>query len=227
MKAQLKVWFDRIDAMSLRERALIFGMLAVVIVALGFNLAIDPLSARQKTLNQQLQQQRAQISAVQAQMAAILEAVKNDPDAPNRARLADLQTQIKATQQSLASVQQGFVAPADMAHLLRDLLAKNARIKLVSMKSVAPSAVTGALPTDGKTPPAKPDVAEAPLFYKHGIEITIEGAYPDLVSYLAELERMPWRVYWGSAKLAVEQYPVSRLTLTVFTLNVEKTWLAV
>lgn len=229
MKAKLKLWMDRIDAMSLRERMLIFGMLAVAVIALGFSFGIDPLSARQKNLNQQLQQQRAQLQALQAQMQTMVDAVKNDPDAPNRARLAALQQQASSARAELAGVQQGFVAPQDMAPLLRDLLGKNARLKLVSMKSLPPSPISATTGADGKTAPAadaKPK-PETPALYKHGIEVTLEGSYADLVEYLSGVERMPRRVYWGGARLSVEQYPVSRLTVTVYTLNVEKTWLAV
>jgi MSHA biogenesis protein MshJ len=207
VKAKLKLWMDRIDAMSLRERAMIFAMLAVAVIALGFSLAIDPLSARKKTLDQQRVQQQAQIAALQAQMQVMIDAIKNDPDAPNRARLAAVQRQVTATRAELAGVQQGFVAPHEMAQLLRDMLGKNPHLKLVSVKSVAPSAVTGAPAGDGKTTPAKADdkpQGDAPQLYKHGIEITIEGGYGDLVAYLGDLERMPWRVYWGGAKLAVD-----------------------
>lgn len=229
MKARLKQWMDRIDAMSLRERALIFGMLAVVVISLGFTFAIDPLTARQKILDQQLQQQRAQIQALQAQMQTMIDAVKNDPDAPNRARLAALQQQAAAARAELAGAGQGFVAPRDMSPLLRDLLGRNPRLKLVSMKSLAPSPISATPAADGKAAAvadSKPNT-DLPQLYKHGIEVTIEGNYADLVAYLSEIERMSRRVYWGGAQLAVEQYPVSRLTVTVYTLSVEQTWLAV
>ena len=95
MKARLKQWADRIDAMSLRERLMIFIMLAVVLVAVVMTLAIDPLSKKQKLLTQALTQKQAQTQALEAQMQALAEASKNDPDLPSKLRWADLDTKRK------------------------------------------------------------------------------------------------------------------------------------
>jgi MSHA biogenesis protein MshJ len=63
--------------------------------------------------------------------------------------------------------------------------------------------------------------------FKHGVEITVEGNYRDLLRYLTELEKLPWRMYWSQVQLKVEEQPPRTLmTFTVFTLSLEKTWLS-
>ncbi len=61
--------------------------------------------------------------------------------------------------------------------------------------------------------------------YRHGVELTVAGTYLDLLHYMAQLEAMPWQLYWGKANLQVETWPQARLTLTLFTLSLDKKWI--
>lgn len=232
MKARLKQWAERIDGMSLRERLMIFAMLAVTLVALAMTGAIDPLSAKQKQITQKLVQTQAQTQALEAQMHALAEASKNDPDLPNKLRLAELNAKRKVAYAELSNVKQGLVTPDKMTQVLRDLLGRNSRLNLVSIKTLAASPLTpsGKPPEQTMKIQAKPQEKSATHdlgLYKHGVEISIEGSYVDLVGYLTELEQLPWRMYWGGVNLSAQTYPVSRLTLTVYTLSLDKTWLSV
>lgn len=232
MKARLKQWAERIDAMSLRERLMIFIMLAVTLVALVVTAAIDPFSVKQKGLSQTLVQTQAQTQALEAQMQALAEAAKNDPDLPNKLRLADLNAKRQSAYAELVNVKQGLVTPDQMTQVLRDLLGRNPRLTLVSIKTLAASPLTQPSKTTEqtlKTGAKAPDKSTANDLglYKHGVEISVEGSYADLAAYLAELEQLPWRMYWGGVNLSAQAYPVSRLTLTVYTLSLDKTWLSV
>ncbi|MDP1683371.1 MAG: MSHA biogenesis protein MshJ [Burkholderiales bacterium] len=232
MKARLKQLAERIDAMSLRERLMIFAMLAVTLVSLVVTGAIDPFSTKQKLLTQKLVQTQAQTQALEAQMQALAEASKNDPDLPNKLRLADLNAKRKSAYAELSNVKQGLVTPDQMTQVLRDLLGRNPRLTLVSIKTLAASPLIQSGKTAEQTlkPEAKPKEKSTTNdlgLYKHGVEISVEGSYADLVAYLAELEQLSWRMYWGGVNLSAQTYPVSRLTLTVYTLSLDKTWLSV
>lgn len=81
-------------------------------------------------------------------------------------------------------------------------------------------------------PPAKAEAAAAPavkppeLLYRHGVEIALQGSYPDMVAYMEALEAMPSQLFWAQAKLDVEEYPRARLTLVLYTLSLDQTWIA-
>jgi MSHA biogenesis protein MshJ len=47
------------------------------------------------------------------------------------------------------------------------------------------------------------------------------------MQYLTELEKMPTQMFWGEAGLSVEKYPNAVLTLTLYTLSLDKAWLTV
>jgi MSHA biogenesis protein MshJ len=63
--------------------------------------------------------------------------------------------------------------------------------------------------------------------YKHGVKITVRGNYADLLQYLTALEKLPSQMFWGVAKLDVVQHPTAELSLTLYTLSLDKTWLQV
>jgi MSHA biogenesis protein MshJ len=63
--------------------------------------------------------------------------------------------------------------------------------------------------------------------YKHGVEITVHGTYAALHGYLSRLERSPWAMYWWRAKLEADERSALTLTVTIYTLSLDKAWLEV
>ena len=231
MKARLQAYFDRLDGMSLRERVMIFLMLAGVLVALSMTLALDPLIAQQKQLSQKLAQSQAQTEAMEAQMRILTEASQIDPDASNKTRLALLEEQRKRAIDALSGARQGLVSADRMVQLLQELLGQNNKLKLVGIKTLPVTSLLQDKSNNPETKTADANKSPSPLsalgLYRHGVEISVEGSYPELLAYMASLEHMSWRVHWSSASLAAQDYPTSRLTLTLFTLSLDKTWLSV
>ena len=87
----------------------------------------------------------------------------------------------------------------------------------------APPALANAL---RQHPEAKAAGPGAPTIYRHGVELVLEGSFNDLLAYLHALENMPQHVLWGPMGLQVQQYPVSRLTLRLYTVSRQRHWLA-
>jgi MSHA biogenesis protein MshJ len=46
-----------------------------------------------------------------------------------------------------------------------------------------------------------------------------------MVNYMDALEGMPVQLFWGKAQLEVEAYPDARLSLTLYTLSLDKKWM--
>lgn len=224
MKARLLQWAERIDARSLRERLLIFAMAALALVMLVTTLALDPLTAKRKVLLQRIAEQQARMAATQGQIQTLIAARTTDPDAANRSRLAELRLRIGEQEEKLAAFQRGMVSSDRMADVLREMLGRNRNVRLVSLRTLPVTTLAdGAKAAAAEAGAADPRAA----IYRHGVELTVEGGYADLLAYVTELEAMPWRVFWGGASLSVQTYPVSRLTLTVYTISLEQTWLSV
>jgi MSHA biogenesis protein MshJ len=152
-----------------------------------------------------------------------------DPDAAERARLLKIEADAQALKASLTAMQQGMVAPEKMSGLLEEILRGNRGLKLKSMRTlgdVAPEAAPAAAVTPAAAASATPVAAPAPqLLHRHGVELVLEGSYPDMVAYMSALENMQGKILWGNADMAVQAYPTATLTLTVYTINLDKKWL--
>ena len=63
--------------------------------------------------------------------------------------------------------------------------------------------------------------------YRHGVELTVEGSYADLLAYVRAIEAMPQRVLWAGMQLKVEQHPKVLLSLRLYTLSLDRSWLEI
>ena len=72
----------------------------------------------------------------------------------------------------------------------------------------------------------QPAAAPAPLLYRHGVQLVLQGSYLEMIDYLEALEALPSQLFWGAAALDAEQYPQARLTLTLYTLSLDQKWIA-
>lgn len=224
MKERLTALRTRLDALSVRERVMVFGAAVALLTFVLYSLVLSPLLARQSALRTQITQQRNHIAAIDAEITAQVQAFNVDPDKDGRAHLAALQADTAALSQKLRAMQSGLIEPERMAPLLDTMLKANGRLQLVALKTLPVTVLND--PAPAAAPAAQAPVAKPlALLYRHGVEVKVRGNYLDMVDYLATLEAMPARLFWGGAALTVEQYPTARLTLTVYTLSLDQKWM--
>lgn len=215
-----------IDAKTLRERTMIFLMVATMLGVLLHLIFIDPLFTKQSRLTRQLQEHEARIGAMRMVSQVAMTQRRVDPNAENRARLATLSARLATMDKELGDLGSQVVPPQQMPRLLQNLIAQNQGLQLASVKTIPASDLISdpvTMPESGITSSI---TAKVPI-YKHGVEIQVVGGYHDLLRYMTQLENSPWRMYWNDAHLKVENFPLSRLTLKVYTLSLEKSWLSV
>lgn len=225
MKRYWELVRGKIDGMSLRERAVIFLAVAFVVVASVNAVLLNPLLVKQAALSAQLVQKQEKMKELQAQLQAHSQARHDDQHSPLRIRLAQLKQRLQEQDGYLQSRRDRLVEPDKMAGLLEQVLNKNDKLQLVELKTLPASLLVE------KPQAAAPQAADSPAgqkqVFKHGIQITVRGGYLDMLRYLAALEKMPVQMFWGEVSLSVEKYPDAVLTLTLYTLSLDKTWLAV
>lgn len=222
----------RMDALSLRERGMVFGATVAVLAFAGHTFVLAPQDAKQAALRTQIDQQQAAIAAIDGEITARVEGSRIDPDAQSRARLNTMQQEMGQLGSQLLALEHGLVPPERMGPLVDGILRANGRLKLVSMRTLPaePLAAPGTAPAAAAAPAANAGAAPAaasdvPLLYRHGVEVTVRGNYLDMVDYMSALDAMPTRMFWGRARLDVETYPGARLTLTLHTLSLDRQWM--
>lgn len=230
----------RIDDLSLRERAMIFAAAAFVVIALMNALLLAPLSNKQKMLSAQMVQQQEKVKALQGHIQNLLQARQDAEHSPLHVRLAQLKQQLQEQDHYLQSHRDRLVEPDKMASLLEQVLNKNDKLQLVSLKTLPASPLLEKQPAGGsETNLAGTDLPGEPKqpgsyqrgaqkqIFKHGVQITVRGSYMDMLRYVTALEKMPAQMFWGEASLSVKQHPDATLTLTLYTLSLGKIWLTI
>jgi MSHA biogenesis protein MshJ len=168
------------------------------------------------------------MKAVRAQLESFLQAKRNDANSPLRQRLLQLRQQLAEGESYIKGRSDRLVPSDKMADVLEQMLNKNGRLQLVDLQTLPVAPLMGKNTAKG----SGRDANDAPAttgkqVFKHGVQITVRGSYPDMLRYLQALEHLRVQMFWGRAQLAVTQYPVAELTLTLYTLSLDKTWLVV
>jgi MSHA biogenesis protein MshJ len=211
----------RFDARPRRERMLLLLTLAAFTLLAGDRLWLTPAFREFQAASQLL-------AAAQTDQKALADESEHRRvlgDAERRALEAEVaQRRQRATEgaKALAEAQAGLIGPGQMVGLLQRMLPQQHSVRVVSLKTLAPQ--------DSRAPASAASVplasGEGGSLYRHGVEITVEGAYGDLMDYLSSLENLPGpRLLWGGVRLKVERHPTVQLSLTVYTLSLDRAWL--
>lgn len=213
----------RYEALTQRERVLVALGLILGPLLIGNALFLDPQLTLAKGAQNTIATESASLTALQAQVVTLQQQLNIDPDAGKKAELAALSAERDKLDEQLRQFGSSLVRPEDMNGLLERLLAKYSGLRLVSLKTLPPQSVIGqkepAKDSEGK------QVERSFDLYRHGVEIRLEGNYGQLQAYLTQLEKLPQRLLWGQLNYRVIEYPRAEMTLTVYTLSPDKTWL--
>ena len=236
MKALFLRLTSSFDARARRERYLIALALLGGVALIVWSGLIDPAHVRRVAAERGLAEQRAQLAALAAQTQA-LQAPGQTPEALAAVELAQLKQQLDTLNARYRELGGSLVAPQQVGALLEELLGRHSGLRLLSLRTLPASPVLGAKDAAAAklTRPANvANAADAAAsgraaagLYKHGVEIRLEGGYAELVAYLERLEKSPQKLLWNSVTLSAEKHPRLVLTLTVFTLSLDRTWLIV
>jgi MSHA biogenesis protein MshJ len=219
MKSLAAALAKRLDALTQRERIVVAAAAALALLAVVYVGGIEPALKQRALLKARIADQRNQMAAAEAQRQALTQAAQQDPNAAIRERIAAKQREVAAVDAQFSGLQRTLVAPDRMPDVLEELVGGSPQVALVSLRNLPPVPLVGGGEAAAAAPPRAP-------VYRHGVEIVVEGAYLDVLAYVARVERQPWRVYWGRTVMAAD-YPKVMLTLTLYTLSLDRAWLVV
>ncbi|MCP5091674.1 MAG: type II secretion system protein M [Gammaproteobacteria bacterium] len=210
--ARLKPLVAKVDALSFRERLLILVTALALIAALWHMLLMQPLQQRATETRAELTALEDRISAANRNLEdQILQLAGGDSQ--KRTRIASLRKRIDEINATLGNHAAELIDPSEMAQVLEGVLKEQSKLTLVRIRNTTPdSLVTNEDP-------------DAVTFYRHGLEIEVEGSYADCLEYLAAIESLPWRLYWQVLELDVIQYPRNRIRIEVGTLSLDEEWI--
>jgi len=227
LRIEMRKVMDRVDELSLRERGIIFLAVLAVMYVTATQLVIYPLAAQRARLEQELRQKHSETQSAERQIQVILTGESLEADAAKRARLESLREQLKSIDTDLGKNTSGLVTPKEMARLVEQFLAAKRGLDVVRVESLPPEVLIGeslkAAVTGASAQGASLD--SGGLVYKHGLRMEFRGPYLDMLTYLNGLEALPWKVFWGNVSLQADTYPISRLTVVIYTLSTREAWI--
>ena len=233
MNKVLAARLQKFDALSLRERMLVAAAAVVMTFFLVDTLLLSAWTRLNSGMKASLPEQRAELTRVSTQVKELQAQISAHPDAQARARIEEIGRKIAAIDAGLQSSAKQLVPPDRMATLLEDLLKRNRRLQLVKMTTLPAEELLGREPAATGQPGGEQSVAATGQtdsqnnIFKHGVELTLRGSYFDMLEYLAQIESLPWQMYWGRLRLDAREYNRPVLTLTLYTLSLDKVWLTI
>lgn len=226
-----------------RERVMVIAASLVVIAGLGQVLLIGPQLARKSEMTKRIESQEIEITGLRAALAV----TPPDPNTGLRAQGKDLDKQIAETDEEYARIQASLVQPEEMGSLVQALIGRYHGLQLAGMRNLPVMRMTedkrdpqkpvittadaaavvraaNAPASAASAPPA--DAAKADEFglYRHAMEIRVRGNFADMTAYLRAVESMPRHIHWGSLQIDARTYPDNVMTVTIYTVSLEKSW---
>lgn len=202
----------RIDALSLRERLLVLITALVLIVAVWHSILMQPLELRATETRSELIALENRIADANSSLEDQIMQLAGGGD-EQRLRIASLRRRIDEINATLGNHAAELIDPSEMAQVLEGVLKEQSRLTLVRIRNTTPELLSA------------DEDPSAVTFYRHGLEIEVEGTYAACLDYLSAIESLPWRLYWQVLELDVIDYPLNRIRIEVGTLSLDEEWI--
>ncbi len=251
LKEKIRLWAERFEALSLRERVLfLISILAVLYFAWDLVL-MEKVRHQQKNTVIQMKKWQSQIADIDRRILTTSATLSGNQQTQAMLRIERLKSEISDINQRQKALAVSFIRPRQMVDVLKGLLATERGLQLTRLQSLAVQPLIRKVPepktansvvkksaTNAKLPEAKgsePATLEKnasgattlPEVYKHGLEIVFQGDYNSTLSYLQKLEQLPWKFYWEEVVYEVLDYPKAQIMVRIHTLSLDKGWISV
>ena len=200
---------EKLNALTTRERGIIFATLLVAVYMAFQLLVFDPLMAERSRLIKLKADITKQIDRVRVEIAEVIAESTFDPNKATREKIAKAEQKAEQYQQEILSITDKLIEPAQMSDVLASLLNKDSGLKLTSVRNLTAE-------------PVRIGSAAGAELYQHRIQLELEGKYDQVSKYLAQVEALPEKVFWQNLAFQMDNYPVGRLSLEVYTLSTSK-----
>lgn len=206
-----------VDALTLRERLMLFAGVLIVVGALWEALLARPLEAREARVSLEIEQTRDRLAQLDQSMNLAAAGI-GDGLAGHAERRRMLERELEAAAETIRVFTSDLVDPTEMRHVLERLIGEQQGLTLIRARNLEVVPLIERGDRQG---------AHEPMLYRHGLRLELEGRYLDGVGYLEAVERLPWRFYWGSLALGALEYPLNAITIELYTLSLDEEWIGV
>jgi MSHA biogenesis protein MshJ len=219
IKQRYEALQTRIDALSLRERAIIFVAISALLYLGWDKLLMGPVDTEQQAILNQIETVRTQVSALDKETQAVMERQRLDPNEKEREQLAKLDQQLQQANQRINKMISGLIEPRQMAQILEKVLQKQEGLKFIRLENLGRVALVD-VGNENRND-------KAPGIFRHTMRLELEGSYTQALAYLRALETLPWQFRWDEVRITTLDYPKANIVIKVHTLSLQEGWIGV
>ncbi|MCP4979688.1 MAG: hypothetical protein GY935_04245 [Gammaproteobacteria bacterium] len=218
MNSKLKQYAQRFDAQSTRERALIAFSLIAAIGFIWWSYYATPIQKRIETVTAENERIGREVENSQTIMREIRQTIAQGVHREKEAQLAKLNKDLAGLEDQLRLTTIELVDPEKMFQLMNQLIYRDSRLKLLSLKrrEVKPA-----------IPAVNEEDTEEPGIYRHVLEIEFAGKYLDILQYMQKLEALDWKLLWDEIEIVSDDHPTVTVKVAISTLSTRKEWVGI
>ncbi len=213
-------WLNqKINSLSLRERVLVLVAILIAMHQAWDSLVWQPMVDQKDRMLSQESQGNDALVQTQVELKILTAKANADPDLATKQRIESLNTQLASIGEQIDKTSASLVSPSEMAKLLEQLLTSEKGLELINLQTLKSVPLI--------TTADKEAVSTNYQIYRHGFTIEFAGSYLATLKYIEALEQLPWTFFWDGIDYTVEEYPVSRVRLNLYTLSLSEGWIGV
>ncbi len=212
----------KIDKLGVRERVLILLTSLAIIYFSWQSLVLDYITGLKQQLSGNASKVQQQISSLQGQISEVSNALSLDPIIRLEEKIKKTKQENDDLQKKLVTMTEKLIPPKEMTSLLKTIL-DNKDLKVVHVENIAPIPLFGGNKNSEEENDEEKMAKEAALrfqVYKHGIEIIFTGTFFQIRDFLADAEKLPWKVLWEELEFTVDKYPMAKVRVVIKTLSI-------
>lgn len=211
MKDRLQQLATRIDALHLRERALLLLAGVAIVYVLVDTFGLQPMHRQQQQSRQDIEEREQQLATLVARSRILTDSQDARSPQQHEQQRSRLIAEISELEQSLQDQLGVLLQPEQAAQVLEQVLDPNQDLKLTRVDAIGRPLNTVASP-DGA------DTTDTGIG-RYALQLQLEGSYLATLRYLRALEALPWKFFWEELNFEVLEHPVARVTLNIYTLG--------
>lgn len=206
----------KFDAISSRERKLVFWGLPITLMVVFFLQFLEPTYQDIQSKQKQLLQTTKQVLDTQNSIQSITTQLSIDPNAELNTQIERARSRIDALDRVFNEELNQLVQPSYMPILLEQMINEADGLKLLSLNSVDPIKIFSL--DENNT-----NVA----LYQHRIKLVLEGNFFAVRDFLRQTEELGWRLYWPQLDYEVKAYPSAQVSVDLATLSTSEEFISV
>ncbi|MDH3355353.1 MAG: hypothetical protein OEL79_09090 [Chromatiales bacterium] len=213
---------EKINALSLRERGILFLAISFILYSAVDYLLLSPLGLQQQGQLKQIHSIQAENSQLESQALNIINRFSIDPDQAKKQQLAQLKRTLETTSSRIEDAVAGLIPPEKMPMALENLLQHQKGLKFIAIDNLpAEPLITNEKDNKDQSTPADITTPTQGI-YRHSFRLQFEGSYLDTLAYLRELEALKWSFRWDEIDLTMLKYPTARISIVIHTISLDE-----